>query len=82
MMGFLGNLWRDLKVGARLLRRDMVVTSVAVGSLALGIGVNTSVFSTLYTVAFKPLPFRQPEALVHLHAVRSGSKPISRACAA
>jgi putative ABC transport system permease protein len=76
MMTIVGSAWRDLGLGCRLLKRDVIVTSVALSSLALGIGVNTSVFSTLYTVAYKPLPFVRSDSLVQLHASRTAPTAI------
>ncbi|HET7217920.1 MAG TPA: ABC transporter permease, partial [Vicinamibacterales bacterium] len=53
--------WRD---AWRSLGATPVVTSVAVLSLALGIGANTALFSILNTLIFKPLPVRDPGQLV------------------
>ena len=53
----------DLKYGFRMLRRDRVLTAVAVLSLALGIGVNTVMFSVAKTVLFDSLPVSHPEDL-------------------
>ena len=53
----------DLTYGLRMLRRDRVLTVVAVVSLALGIGVNTVMFSVAKTVLFDSLPVSHPEDL-------------------
>ena len=53
--------WRD---AWRAVTATPMVTSVAVLSLALGIGANTALFSILNTLIFKPLPVRNPEQLV------------------
>ena len=53
----------DLTYGLRMLRRDRVLTIVAVVSLALGIGVNTTMFSVAKTVLFDSLPVSHPEDL-------------------
>ncbi|MBZ5590927.1 MAG: ABC transporter permease [Acidobacteriia bacterium] len=58
----------DLRYGRRALRRSPVFTSVAVLSLALGIGANTSIFSLLSQVTFRMLPVADPERLVIFHA--------------
>jgi predicted permease len=54
----------DLRHGIRLLRRSPSFTSVAVVSLALGIGANTAIFSLLNVVVLRPLPVADPHQLV------------------
>ena len=56
----------DLRHGVRALRRAPVFTSVAVLTLALGIGATTAVFTVVRAVLIKPLPFRDSGALVSL----------------
>ena len=67
--------WNDLRFGLRTLRRSPVFTAVAVLSLALGIGANTSIFSLLSQVMFRLLPVAEPERLVvfHTEGQREGS---------
>jgi predicted permease len=60
-------MWSDLRFGLRTLRRSPVFTAVAVLSLALGIGANTSIFSLLSQVMFRLLPVAEPERLVVFH---------------
>src|SRR5271166_5706318 len=57
----------DLRFAFRTLARSPLFTAVAVLSLALGIGANTSIFSLLDQVLYRSLPVRDPRALVVFH---------------
>jgi hypothetical protein len=59
-------LLRDLKFGLRLLAKTPGFTAVAIMTLALGIGVNTAIFSLFDTVMLRLLPVQKPEELVLL----------------
>src|SRR5262245_38026974 len=54
---------QDLRYGMRMLLKNRAVTLVAVGSLALGIGANTAIFSLLDAVLLKLLPVERPGEL-------------------
>ncbi len=60
-------MWKALVLSFRAVRRNPTFASVAVLSLALGIGANTAIFSLLDQVALRSLPVRDPESLVVLH---------------
>lgn len=57
-------LWNDVRFAVRSLAKSKLFTLGAVGSLALGLGSTTAAFSLMYAVAFRPLPFPNPERLV------------------
>lgn len=61
---FVETFVRDLRYGARMLRRSPIVTTVAILSLALGIGANTALFSIVDAVLLKTLPVKAPDQLV------------------
>ncbi|MFZ0592024.1 MAG: ABC transporter permease, partial [Bryobacteraceae bacterium] len=61
---FIENLLRDLVYAIRQMRRNPAFAATAVLSLALGIGLTTSIFSLLNAVALRPLPYSDPDRLV------------------
>jgi putative ABC transport system permease protein len=56
----------DLRAAIRALLKRPALTAVAVVTLALGFGANTALFSVVYAVLLRPLPFHQAERLIHV----------------
>lgn len=61
---WLDGFWQDLHYGFRTLGRSPLATGVMVGSIALGIGVATAVFTLADVMLFRPLPYRNADRLV------------------
>jgi len=63
-------LWQDIRYGVRMLVKNRGFTAVAVLALALGIGVNTAVFSVADGLLWKPLPVPESERLAMVLELR------------
>jgi predicted permease len=72
---WLTGLARDLIYAGRLLRRQPRFTLVATLTMALGIGATTTLFSVVYGVLMKPLPWPDGQRLVLLKETRGGNGP-------
>ena len=65
---FVETLWQDLRYGARMLRKNPGLTSVAVLTTALGIAANVTVFSVVDALFLRSVPAKNPERLVRIQA--------------
>ena len=72
---WLDHLWQDIRFGLRMLRKNPGFTFLAVLCLALGIGVNTSIFTVLDFTLLRPLPVMAPDQMTILS--RAGNPQIS-----
>ena len=66
LLNWLESLWRDVRLGLRLLRKDTIVSSAAIVSLGLAIGACTAAFALIDALILRELPVRDPAGLVVL----------------
>jgi predicted permease len=65
-LNLIQNFLQDFRYAVRLLRKNAGFTTVAVLSLAFGVGANTAVFSVIHAVPLRSLPYPDPDRLVRL----------------
>jgi putative ABC transport system permease protein len=76
---WLDDLARDLRHAVRTLRRSPGFTMVAVVTLALGIGVTTAIFSVVYGVLLRPLPYADADRIVAIFEVTTKGRSVALA---
>jgi putative ABC transport system permease protein len=64
-------MWHDLRQALRTLHKNPAFVALASTVLALGIGLNTAIFSIVYSMLFKPLPVEEPDRLVSIYQTTS-----------
>src|SRR3984957_682260 len=68
---FLETLWQDVRYGSRGVSKNRAFALAAILTLALGIGANTAIFSLVYGVLLRPLPYQDGGQLVVLHQMNT-----------
>jgi len=72
------DLWQDLRFAVRTLRKTPGFAVAVIGTLAVGIGMNTAIFSVVNTVLLKPVRAPDPDRIVEfMNTNRGGSGPIA-----
>ena len=79
-INYIENFVQDVRYGLRQLRRSPGFTAVAIATLAMGIGANTAIFSAVYGVLLKPLPFRSPGQLVRVFEANDRAGVTAEGC--
>jgi putative ABC transport system permease protein len=64
---FIDTLFQDMRFAVRMLRKNRGFTLVAVVTLALGIGANTAIFSIVYSMLLRPLPYKNSSRMITVH---------------
>lgn len=72
---FFESLWQDLRFAVRSLRRTPGVTASALLTLTFGIGIGTTIFSLVYAVLLRDLPYKEPDRLVVLWSANPEGGP-------
>src|SRR5829696_8349079 len=68
----LTSTFHDLRYSLRSLIKHRTFTAAALLTLALGIGINTSIFTLLYSLAYRPLPVKDPDRVVNVYQILEG----------
>jgi putative ABC transport system permease protein len=71
----MSRLWQDLRHAARVLGKNPGVTAIMVCTLALAIGATTAIFSIVYGVLLRPLPYSGSDRIMAISEVNSDGRP-------
>ncbi|HTA71129.1 MAG TPA: ADOP family duplicated permease [Bryobacteraceae bacterium] len=66
---WLESLWQDVVFGTRILLKDRIFTTVALITLAIGVGGNAAIFTLLNSLLWRGLPVRDPQQLVRIRVI-------------
>ena len=72
-MLLMDSLYQDVRYALRTMKSSAGLTTVAVLTLALGIGATIAIFSVVYALALRPLPVERPDQLVEVERANSGN---------
>ena len=67
--------WQDVRYGLRMLGKNPGLTAVAVLTLALGVGATTAIFSVVYGVLLRPLPYPDSNRIMAVFEITSKGRP-------
>jgi predicted permease len=73
----MSGLFQNFRFGLRLLRKSPGFTAVALITLMLGIGASTAIFSVVYEVLLRPLPYENPDQIVRLWEVNARGRQVN-----
>ena len=66
------NVWQDIRFGSRAIVRQPGFAAIIILTLALGIGANTAIFSVVYGILLRPLPYPQPDRITQVSISYNG----------
>ena len=74
------NILKDLRFGLRMLAKNRVFTVVTVSTLALGIGVNSAVFSIMDALLFRELPYKHSSQIANIRCTLENAPQLKSMC--